>query len=199
MVHFAAGISTCIRQYDCCSYCASAFHEEIKMKKCFAFALPVLLVSGCVQLAPITEEPVGAGLTKSVKEERLAGSTTNMVVRAFTPSEQPNQPGDEIIGAKCELVSDEIRATVITPQAVVLPNFKQNAEFANRGVPGSIAVTCNTDTARGQVLVTAQPKQAGTAVGGGLAVAVITAAVTAVAAATSPWTYPPAVVVVMTE
>jgi len=153
-----------------------------------------------MQLAEITQPPVSAAMTSAAGPERLAPNTSKMAVRAFK-RRTDGKPGvgDEILGAKCTLVSDELRATVITPQEVILPRFKQRKEFANRGVPGSIVVKCQAGPEQGQVLVTAQEKQVSTAIGGGLIGAVLTTAVTAAAASATPWAYPSAVSVVVGE
>lgn len=164
------------------------------------FGACLAMLSGCMQLAEITQLPVSAGLTGKAGPERLAQNMSKMAVRAFKPrADGKPGVGDEILGAKCTLVSDELRATVITPQEVILPRFKQRKEFANRGVPGSIVVKCNAGSDEGQVLVTAQEKQVSTAIGAGLIGAVLTTAVTAAAANSTPWSFPPSVSVVVGE
>lgn len=173
--------------------------ESLDMKKVIVGFVAIAALSGCMQLAEISSEPASAQLKASVPQERLNPNTSKMTVRAFQPGAKANTRGNEIVGARCSLVSDELNATVITPQVVILPKFKQRVEFADRGVPGSIAISCKAGKSQGKTVVTAQPKQVSTAVGGGLVAAIITTAVTAAAASSTPWTYPPAVNVVIAE
>ncbi|GAA6187086.1 hypothetical protein [Litorivita sp. NS0012-18] len=78
----------------------------------------------------------------------------------------------------------------MTPQVVVLPKFKQRAGLDNRGLPSSLIVTCKADKLSGAASVSWQEKAIGTTVGGGLAAALITVAVSAAVASSVPWAYP---------
>jgi len=122
-----------------------------------------------------------------------------MTVRAFAPPTQDSKTGNEIVGAKCDLVSDEIRASVVTPQVVILPTFKQRDKFPNRGVPGSIAVTCTAGNQVGQALATVKAKEATVATGAGLFGALLTAAVTSAVASSTAWQFQPVINVGVTE
>ncbi len=168
------------------------------MKKTLSL-LGLLALAGCMQTAEITRAPAQANLLASVPAERIAENTSKITIRAFRPGEKPNTRGEEIIGAKCTLVSDELRAEIITPQEVVVPKFKQNKAFANRGVPGSIVVRCSGGGATGQTIVTANEKQAATTVGAGAGAAILTTLVTAAVASSTPWTYSSFANVLMTE
>jgi hypothetical protein len=167
------------------------------MKKYVAMVVAAGLVSGCVQPMEITSEPVRATVVPSVPKDRLTKNTSQMEVRAFKATEDGKTV--EVAGAVCELVSDELRARVVTPQVVILPTFKQRESFPNKGVPGSLAVTCKGGNMTGQAIVTANEKQVATATGGGIAAAVITLAITAAVANSTPWQFPFAANVTMKE
>ncbi|MEP4197621.1 MAG: hypothetical protein ABJL99_18515 [Aliishimia sp.] len=168
------------------------------MKKIAICTAAIVGLSGCMAPIKITSEPVAASLTSPALQERLSPNTMKMTVRAFTPKTD-EAPGAEVAGAKCTLVSDELRATVITPQEVILPRFKQRAAAENRGLPGSLVITCTAGELKGKSIVTAQAKQVGTAVNAGLGAAILTTLVTAAVATATPWQYPAAISVGMTE
>lgn len=162
------------------------------MKRILAGLSAVLVLGACVQPAEITQDPVSAQLVSGVGTDRLAEGTSKMTVRSFAMvDEDGKQVKREIVGATCSLVSDELRAKVVTPQVVILPKFKQRAEFDNRGVPGSISVTCNGGGKTGSTLLTAAEKQVSTSTGGGAAGAIVTLMVSAALASATPWVYPP--------
>ncbi|MEO3415661.1 hypothetical protein AAFO92_13475 [Roseovarius sp. CAU 1744] len=171
--------------------------KKIAIGVCLACAL-----SGCgtpQKLAPVKDEPVRAGVVSTVDKKRLAQGTTDITVRAFKPAASADKKAlpQEVVGVPCTVASDEVRAKVITPQIVTVPNFKQRAAFPNRGLPSALIVTCETGTLRGVASATSKAKQVTTATGGGLAIALITAATTAAVANSTPWVYPPAVSVTM--
>lgn len=173
------------------------------MKKILLGASLACALSGCntQPLAPVNEEPVRAGVISTVDKKRLAQGTTDIVIRAFKPGDPADKKAkpQEIVGAACMVESDEVRAKVITPQIVTVPNFKQRATFPNRGLPSALVVTCETSTMRGIASATSREKQVTTATGGGLAVALITIAATAAVANSTPWVYPAAISVNMAE
>lgn len=158
----------------------------------------LIIVSGCVSLAPIEREPVRAQVLASTSKDRLV-KNSEIEIRTFLPGDKPNTRGSEVVGAKCTLVSDELRATIVTPQKVIVPTFKQRANIANRGVPSGIVVRCSSGKLNGQALVTAQQKSASTTVGGGVAAAILTTMVTAAIATSTPWVYAPAVNVLLQD
>lgn len=135
----------------------------------------------------------------SVSKDRLTKGETKITVRAFCPGDKPNIRGGEVLGAKCSLASDELRATVVTPQVVIAPNFKQRANFPNRGVPGSLDVRCTAGQAKGKALLRALEKQLAVATDRGIAGLIVTAAVSTALATSTPWTYPAAANVVASE
>ena len=166
------------------------------MKKILLSACAACVVSGCVQPAPITEPPVTAGIYSSVDRSRLSPGTTTVAIRAFQKGEKGTH-NKEVTGVPCTVESDEVKAKVITPQEVIVPNFKQRAALPNRGLPSALVVTCEGGGMRGIASTTSRAKQVSTATGGGLAVALITMAATAAVANSTPWVYPGAVHVAM--
>jgi len=99
----------------------------------------------------------------------------------------------ELVGAACDLRSDELAASIVTPQEVIVPDFKQRKELDNRGVPSALVVTCSKDGKRGVTQVTAQAKELATAYNAGLAAAVLTTLASAAINSGTPWVYQPAV------
>ncbi len=169
------------------------------MKKIFIAMGLVGLCAACEPMVEVTQEPLAIALNSSVSRDRLADRTTQMTVRAFLPGEKPNQRGSEVLGATCTLTSDEFRATLTTPRAVILPAYKQRKEFENRGAPGAITVQCRTAEAKGSILVTAQEKELTAVTGAGAAGFIIGLAVSGAIAQSTPWAYPGAVGVILAE
>lgn len=169
------------------------------MKKIILMTSTVAMLSACAELAEPTAPPTSAALSATYPKERLGQNTSNTTIRTFIPSAEEGKPPTEVLGAKCTLVSDELTANVTTPQAVILPTFKQRAEFSNRGVPGAISVNCRTPGKSGQALVTANEKKVAVVTGGGIAGLLIGAAVSGAVASSTPWTYPADVRVTLVE
>lgn len=169
------------------------------MKKAVIASAMVATLSGCMQLADVESAPVSANVAASFPKDRLAKNTNEITVRAFLPGEKPNTLGQEVIGAKCTLKSDELTATVITPQKVIVPGFKQAKAYPNRGVPGSLVVRCSTGKAKGQSVLTVSGKSAATTTGAGAGAAILTTLITAAVASSTPWYYPPQAFVVVSE
>lgn len=117
-------------------------------------------------------------------------------IRAFQKGEKGSH-NKEVTGVPSTIESDEIKASVITPQEVIVPNFKQRAALPNRGLPSALIVTCEGGGERGVASAASRAKQVSSASGGGLAVALITIAATAAIANSTPWVYPGAIHVAM--
>lgn len=163
-----------------------------------AWKISVLVALGLAACNPMTptEAPVSAAMSASVPKERLTGNTTKIMVRAFV-LDADGKKRNEVKGARCSLKSDELTATVVTPQEVIVPSFKQRRELPKRGVPGSLIVTCKAGEQSGKALVTVNAKSISTATGIGLAGALITIAATTAVATATPWQYAPQASVVM--
>lgn len=146
-------------------------------------------VGGCVQPTPITQPPVTAGIYSSVDRSRLSPGTTTIAIRTLQKGEKGHHT-KEVTGVPCTVESDEVKASVVTPQEIIVPNFKQRAALPNRGLPSALVVTCEGGGQRGVASVTSREKQVSSATGGGLAVALITIATTAAIANSTPWVYP---------
>lgn len=152
-------------------------------------ALCVATLSACtVEYSKITVAPVMAAVLSSMNKDRLTGSTQRIAVRTVTKGADGKLK--EIIGAKCVLTSDELRAEVVTPQEVVVPTFKQRAEFPNRGLPSGLVADCTAGKLTGRGITVSGQKEAAVGTGAGIAGALITLAVTAAIASSSPWQYP---------
>lgn len=155
----------------------------------------VLLVAcvAPVQYAKITAAPQPVSVLASVNKARLTDKTQPIEIRTITKGADGKM--QEVTGAKCKLTSDELRGEVMTPQAAVVPTFKQSKDFAGRGLPSGLVADCTAGKLKGRAISIAQEKQASTATGGGLGVALITLAVTAAVASSTPWNWPPTLVV----
>ncbi|PJI86199.1 hypothetical protein BC777_2564 [Yoonia maricola] len=160
-------------------------------KLTFVFAA-ALLTAGCATNLTPTEGPVSASVTSAAVSERLANGRNETMVRAYLPADTGETGlGAEVAGAECSLTSDELTANVTTPQAVILPSFKQRGALENRGVPGAILVDCEYQGQAGRVLLTAQEKDLAVVSGAGVGGLLIGLAVSGVAANTTPWSYGP--------
>lgn len=169
------------------------------MKKTVAAMLICGTLAACAEPVAITRDPVDASVLASVPSARLTKGTTRMMIRAYKSENGKISVASEIGGAKCTLVSDELRATLIAPQEVILPQFKQRKEFPNRGVPGALLITCEAGKLSGKKLVTVNEKAIGTTTGAGAGGALVTILATTALATSTPWAYPFGVNVVMDE
>lgn len=133
---------------------------------------------------------VKARIQPGINSDRISNHTTTMAVRTYAVGEEKGKRGPEITGAKCTLVSDELRAEIVTPGQVVLPNFRQKKEFEARGVPGSLLVTCKTPSLSGRSLVPVSEKPIAIVTGAGLAGVVVGLAISAAASSSTNWAYP---------
>lgn len=170
------------------------------MKRLATGTAGLLMLCAC-GAAPleIQSKPVKAAFTKEISTAKIAERETKMAIRAYQPGSKPNTRGSEIRGATCTVVSDILRAKVVTPQEVILPAFKQRGRFENRGVPPSLLITCEAGKASGKALVPAQEKEIATATGAGIVGALVTVAVTSAVASSTPWVFPPLATVVLKE
>lgn len=166
------------------------------MKLRFWAVMPFVLLGACDVQPPvkITSEPAAVSFVSGAPDGRIRGDRTETVVRAYraAQTEDGKATSVEVSGARCTLTSDHIRAEVITPQAVQLPKYDQQAKFENRGVPPSILVKCKADNLEGQALLAAQPGQIISG-SGNLVVDLVLIAGSAAAAATADWRYEPAI------
>ncbi|MDW3117226.1 MAG: hypothetical protein R8G60_05135 [Roseovarius pacificus] len=153
-------------------------------------------LAGCMQMAPIETPPAKAAIVSTVDSEWLAAGTTTIAIRSVI-QDAKGKTKKELTGVPCTIESDEVRANVVTPQEVIVPKYKQRGRFENRGLPSALIVTCETDEMRGATSVGPVEKQMTTAVGGGLAVALVAAATSAAIAGSTPWGYPENILVPM--
>ncbi|WP_170473132.1 hypothetical protein [Ruegeria arenilitoris] len=68
----------------------------------------------------------------------------------------------EVAGARCKVQSKQLRATVVTPQIVRVPKFKQTGSLPNRGRPENLLISCNLDNKKGStdVFASRHPSEA---------------------------------------
>lgn len=144
------------------------------------------LLAGCVSPLEVTQPPVQATLRPGVSTDRIAGSVTT-TVRSTTGHDKDQR---EFAGAVCTLQSDEITARFTTPAKVILPKFRQRAEFPNRGRPTEARIQCTAQGKTGIESYAAADKQLQTATNAGIAGAILTTAVSGAIAASAPWNYP---------
>ena len=163
------------------------------MTRFVPLALVALLLTGCtaIDYVPITAAPTTAGVVSTVNKDRLTGKTERIAVRAVTKGADGKLK--EVTGATCRLVSDELRAEVVTPQEVIVPTFKQRIEFKDRGLPSALVVDCTAGKQTGRGMLVAAQKEATMATGAGLAGALISIAVTSAIASATPWAFPNAI------
>lgn len=161
------------------------------MRKTIISIIALGALVACEPLAEVTSEPVNARLSGSFDQERLANGTSRVTVRAFMPAPEGKIRGEEILGAVCDLRSDELSARVVTPQEVIVPDFKQREAYPERGLPSALVISCTAGGRSGKTQITAVPKQASVATGAGAAVAMLTIVASAAIATSTPWFYQP--------
>jgi hypothetical protein len=169
------------------------------MKKLIFAVAALSVLAACQTPAEITSEPSNARMLGSVSQDKIGTGTTKVTVRAYLPSETGEGLGQEVLGAKCDLRSDDVIASAVTPQEVIVPTFKQRKEFAERGVPSALVVTCSSGGRIGKSQVTATAKSASVGTGGGLGFALATLVVSSALASSTPWSYDGAVNVVLAD
>ena len=155
----------------------------------FALIVFVSAAAGCTPPMEVTQPKVTAGIVSTVDRQRLS-SYTDMTVRAYNArGEKPA----ELRGVPCTVRSEQISVDVTTPVTIALPRFVQSGRFDQRGRPAQLLVSCEANGMRGAASVDAEDKQVSTATNAGLAGAILTTAVTAAMAGTTPWKFPAAV------
>lgn len=155
---------------------------------------PILILSSLILTAacattpalPITSEPQTARVVSTFPQERLRPSTV-MTVRTY---DERGAQRTEVGGLTCELSSDEIAGTVVTPGQIAVPSFDQSGSYANRGRPDQILVSCEGGGLSGNTTVVAQDKELVTATNVGLAGAILSTAISAAVAANTAWKLP---------
>lgn len=166
------------------------------MKLRFLALAPFLFAAACDVQPPvkITSEPAAVSFVSGAPDGRIRQDRTETVVRAYKSAQTEDGKATrlEVAGARCTLTSDHIRAEVITPQAVQLPKYDQQAKLEDRGVPPSVLVKCKADKLEGQALLAAKPGQIISG-SGNLVVDLVLIAGSAAAAATADWQYEPAI------
>ncbi|MGV6839034.1 MAG: hypothetical protein ACWA40_02445 [Planktomarina sp.] len=164
------------------------------MKKTIFAVSALAALSACTGQMPaeITQEPTVAAFTQNAPMDRIGQGTVKTTVRAYRAAvtEDGDAVRQEVVGAKCTLESDHIRAQVITPQEVVLPNYIQSGELEDRGVSPSILVSCSADDVRGNALLAAKPGEI-VAGSGNFAADLILIAASSIAANVRDWRYEP--------
>ena len=158
------------------------------MKRARAIAMLVGcgLLAGCVTPLAVTEPPVQATLRPGVSTDRIAG-TLATTVRSTTGHDKDKR---EFAGAVCTLESDELTARFTTPAKVILPKFRQRAEFPNRGRPTEARILCTVQGKTGIESYAAADKQLTTTTNAGIAGAILSTALSGAIAASAPWHYP---------
>jgi hypothetical protein len=147
----------------------------------------VLFFAACVPVdyAKITSPAKPMSVLGTADKTRLTGKTQEIEIRTVTKGADGKMK--EVTGAACSLTSDELRGAVVTPQKAIAPTFKQRAEYADRGLPSGIVVDCKAGALKGRAINIASEKQGGVVTGGGLGVALVSIAVSAAIATSTPW------------
>lgn len=170
------------------------------MHRSVVLVLGFVGLAGCEVQAPIeiTAPPATVAYVKSAPMERIRSEGTIATIRTYIVKKDKDgkDTNVEVAGAKCKLVSDHLRAEVVTPQAVTLPKYDQDAKIKDRGVPPSIHVTCTGDGKKGTSLITANPGQIISGSGNLIADLILIAGSAAVAA-TADWKYNPGAGVIL--
>ncbi len=146
----------------------------------------VAMLAACQGPMKIEQKPVSAALKASVSETRLAERTTRLDIRTYV---KIGKTKTEVKGARCIVESDELKVSVITPATIIVPRFKQHRDLPKRGVPSALIATCSLNGKKASGSRTANAKQVSTATGAGLAGALLTTAVSAAIATSSPWQF----------
>ncbi|MEP2718612.1 hypothetical protein [Pseudophaeobacter sp.] len=166
------------------------------MKHTTLKTLPILLLlSACMEGAPIKQPPVTVSLKTETAANRVVGYT-EPVVRTFVPKELTEEEKQqyledphlkpigveriEISGATCVIDTAEFSAQFQTPAVVRLPKF--------HGKPSKLRMSCKTPEL--STHFTHNPSLDGVIVGGASVAGLVAAAVTAgIAASKDNWSY----------
>ena len=151
----------------------------------FVILCGALMLGACAEQIEITEPPVAVGVIQGVSNERIANST-EMTVRTFTSVDGERA---EVGGLACTLRSDELSAQFNSPASVFVPRFVQSNRFENRGRPTPLLIRCEGNGLSGVVSQDAESKQISTATNAGIAGAILTTAISAAAANSTPWKF----------
>lgn len=168
---------------------------SISLPRATAFFLSLVALAACVpvEYAKITAPAQPLSVLASVNKDRLTGKTQEIEIRTVTKGADGKLK--EVTGAKCRLTSDDLRGEVVTPQKVVVPTFKQRAEFADRGLPSGLVADCTAGKLMGRAVSIATEKQGGVVTGGGVGLAIVSIAVSAAVATSTPWNWQPSLMV----
>lgn len=159
----------------------------------FAIIAFASVIAGCTPPMEVTQPKVTAGIISTVDRQRLS-SNTDMTVRAYDArGDKPT----ELRGVPCTLRSEQISVDVTTPVTIAIPRFVQSGRFEQRGRPAQLLVSCEANGMRGAASVNAEDKQVSTATNAGIAGAILTTAVSAAMASSTPWKFPAMVTVNM--
>lgn len=156
------------------------------MFKKLCITTSIIILAACQAPMEITKPPVPAGVKSSVSQNRLSTGKSTVEVRSYRIVD--DKPV-EFAGASCAVESDELYAKVITPAKLSVPTFKQRSAFENRGAPSALIANCSANGKTAVAQITANQKQAAVGTGAGIAGILVSAAVTSVVAASSPWRY----------
>ncbi|MCF6429315.1 hypothetical protein [Leisingera sp. MMG026] len=153
-----------------------------------------LLVSGCMQYAPVEQPPVAVSYKAGLTAARVTGYTEPVMRTYFFELDEEERrqkvlSGNnrssvtkriEVTGAVCTLDSAEFSASFTTPAVVRLPKLK--------GRPTPLRVSCNAPGRTADTKV--QPTLDGVIVAGGSVAGLVAAAVTAgIAAGKDNWSF----------
>ena len=169
------------------------------MKRLLLAILPVMGVTACVPtILEITEPPAGVSFSQNAPMDRIRDKVTSTTIRTYqmVKDEDGEETRVEVGGARCNLKSDHLSASVVTPQQVQLPKYDQIPKIQGRGVPPSILVSCSANGLNGQQLLAAKPGEILSG-SGNLVVDLVLIAGSAAAAATADWRFEPSVAVVL--
>lgn len=167
--------------------------------KNYVFGLMAMtLVTACgTAPAPITSEPVAFSITSMPKTRRGLTERTETTVRAYqlVTTSDGKEERVEVVGALCDLRSDDGSARLTTPQVVLMPKYDQDPELEARGVPPSVAISCRTNELSGNALLAAKPGEITTPMSGNIVADLVVIGVQAAAVTVKNWQYDPAAAV----
>ncbi|MEL7255759.1 MAG: hypothetical protein AAGL23_16410, partial [Pseudomonadota bacterium] len=146
-----------------------------------AIILGSVFLMGCADVSDINTPPVEFEYAEQFDQKRLLDQGTELPFRAYAKPEQgQGQRGPEIVGARCQMTSQEFKAAFSTPAKVTLPVI--------RGEPSVMTVAC---TANGKTTKrTQRPFKPQTVVVGDPVTAVVGTLIgAAVTAASDRWHY----------
>ena len=155
--------------------------------------IPVFLFSACAE-APLKIETAPYNLkAQSSQNAKLVDKTTEMTVRSYVKvaNEKGKETRKEVAGAQCTAKSDQLSGKFVTPAKLLMPKFDQDKKLADRGLPGSVLLSCEANAKRGQQLVTAKPGNLYASYSGNLVADLLIITASAAIASTVHWAFPP--------